>query len=65
MLIAPETITANPVKIKMELLPVETNIATTTPTNNVKVEINPSFNTKITLRILPPPTICSSCLELN
>ena len=45
MLIAPETITANPVKITMELLPVETNIATTTPTNNVKVEINPSFNT--------------------
>lgn len=65
MLIAPETMAANPVKRTIELLPVEANVAAATPTNSVNVEIKPSFNPKITLRILPPPTICSSCLELN
>jgi hypothetical protein len=65
ILIAPETIAANPVSIIIKLLPIDAKVAAATPTNSVNVEINPSFNPKIILRILPPPTICSSCLELK
>ena len=62
ILMAPDTIAAIPVKTTMELLPVEINVAAATPIRRVKVEIKPSFNPKIIIRILPPPVMCYACL---